>query len=144
MNILSLSHSLPLSNSLVCVKYLSCSLKPGFYHSSISTDFNTWYAHEKEGRETDKQSQLKAINHTIFKSKKSLLVAVIGIYTVCSLFGSSSVPGQKLWHEIHSWNMSTMFDVDPEGCDCCECFEKKKKDTISMLPSTSNQLQPSD
>lgn len=78
MNILSLSHSLPSSNSLTCVKYLSW--RPRCYHSSTHATFRhmacicterwkNWYV---------KQSHLKGINH--IRPNEILTVAVIGIF----------------------------------------------------------------
>ena len=48
MNILSLSHCLPSSNSLACVKYLSWGLVPVSCHSGASTDLHTWHGWERE------------------------------------------------------------------------------------------------
>lgn len=141
MNILSLSHSLPLSNGLACVKYLSWRLMPVYWGSSISVDFNTWHAHEREGNRNwyVKRSHPKGINQTIVHNEM-LMWAVIGLYVllyVCSLFIFSLFSRQMSAHEIHFWNMSNKFESSSEWWYFCEGFGR-----IDTFPPSSHQFQP--
>lgn len=140
-----MSHSLPSSNSLTCVKYLSWSLIPEYYHSSTSTDFRhmacickerwkNWYV---------KQSHLKGINDKK-KLNEILTVAVIGIFILPALQSQISpktnvMPWNVLLSNVkHLWHgfrlMWLPWKLRKNGTFATLIFKKPE-----LLPSITTQ-----